>query len=172
MTKAKTRTEDTKLLLIDFEEWTDKNLLFEESSLYDYFANHQFLCMIFEEPSLNAPLCDNKFIGFKRLSFSEDFIQNDVKKVWNEVRNLIFESRLEEKIILDKEGNPSINSKTGLYKTSINFPKSRDGIVFVRGGSLDSSVKTEEVNGIKMYRQYIWIKGTYIVELLNDTEIL
>lgn len=172
MTKAKTRTEDTKLLSIDFEEWTDEHLLFEESSLYDYFANYQFLCMIFEEPSLNAPLCDNKFIGFKRLSFSEDFIQKDVKKVWNEVRNLIFENKLEEKILLDKDGNPSINSKTGLYKTSINFPKSRDGIVFVRGGSLDSSVKTEEVNGIKMYRQYIWIKGTYIVELLNDIEIL
>ncbi|MCI8509568.1 MAG: restriction endonuclease [Lachnospiraceae bacterium] len=172
MTKTKNRTEDTKLFAIEFNEWTDDKLLFEESSLYDYFTNHQFLYMIFEEPSIDAPLSENKFIGFKRLTFSDDFIQREVKKLWNEVRSLIFEKRLTETIILDKEGKPYINSKTGVYKTSINFPKSRDNVLFVRGGGLDSSVKTEEVNEIKMYRQYVWIKGTYIVQLLNDTAIL
>lgn len=172
MTSRASRTEDTKLFAIDFEEWSDSEIAFEESTLYDYFANHQLLCMLFEEPSTDAPLYENKFIDFKRLSFSEDFIQNEVKNIWNEVRNLIFEKRLVETQVKYKDGNPIINKKSGTIKTSINFPKAKDNIVFVRGGGLDASVKTEEVNGIKMYRQYVWIKGSYIVEMLNQLKSL
>ncbi len=172
MTVEGNRTEDTKLFAIDFEEWSDSDIAFEESSIYDYFANHQFLCMLFEEPSIDAPLCYNKFIGFKRFSFSEEFIQNDVRKIWEEVRSLVLENRLIETVLLSKEGKPIINKKTGTIKTSINFPKSKENIVFVRGGGLDSSVKTEEVNGIKMYKQYVWIKGSYIVEYLNRVQLL
>lgn len=166
------RTEDTKLFAIDFEEWADKDALFEESSMYDYFANHQLLCMVFEEPSMDAPLCDNKFLGFKRLSFSEEFIENEVRKIWEEVRCLVLEKKLVETVSLNKAGQPIINKKTGTVKTSINFPKSKENIVFVRGGGLDASVKTEEVNGIKMYKQYVWIKGSYIADMLSKLQLL
>ncbi len=172
MTAEGNRTEDTKLFAIDFEEWTDKDISFEESRVYDYFANHQLLCILYEEPSTDAALCDNRFLGFKRLSFNEEIIQNDVRKIWEEVRNLVIENRLKETMFVNKEGQPIINKKTGTVKTSINFPKSKDNIVFVRGGGLDSNVKTEEVNGIKMYKQYVWIKGTYIVNALNRLNLL
>lgn len=172
MTQNGNRTEDTKLMPIDFDEWMDKEISFEESSLYDYFANHQLLCIIFEEPSTDAQLCDNKFLGFKRLSFCDEFIHNEVEKIWNEVRALIIENRLEETVAYDKDGKPIINKKTQTQKTSINFPKSKNNNVFVRGGGLDASVKTEEVNGIKMYKQYIWIKGLYIVDVLSNLQML
>lgn len=172
VTTEGTRTEDTKLLAIDFEEWTDKDVLFEESSIYDYFANHQLLCMMFEEPSVDAPLCDNKFLGFKRLSFSEEFIENEVRKIWEEVRCLVLEKKLVETVSLNKAGQPITNKKTGTVKTSINFPKSKENIVFVRGGGLDASTKTEEVNGIKMYKQYVWIKGSYIANMLSGLQLL
>lgn len=172
ITTAGNRTEDTKLFAIDFEEWTDSSIAFEESSAYDYFANHQLLCMLFEEPSMGAPLCDNKFLGFKRLTFSEEFIQSEVRKIWEEVRSLILERKLIETVYLDKVGRPIVNKKTGTVKTSVNFPKSKENIVFVRGGGLDASVKTEEVNGIKMYRQYVWIKGSYIVKELKQLQLL
>lgn len=166
------RTEDTKLFAIDFEEWADEDIPFEESSMYDYFANHQLLCIMFEEPSINAPLCDNKFLGFKRLSFSEEFIQNEVRKIWEKVRCLVLEKRLVETVSVDQDGHPKINKKTGIVRTSINFPKSKENVVFIRGGGADSSKKTEEVNGIKMYKQYVWMKGSYIVNLLNGLQLL
>ncbi len=172
MTEEGNRTEDTKLFSIDFEEWTDENIEFEKSRLYDYFANYQFLCMMFEEPSLDAPLSENKFIGFKRLSFADEFIQEEVRKIWGEVRRLIWENRLLETQEVDKQGKVRINLKSGTAKTSLNFPKAKDNIVFVRGSGIDASVKTEEVNGIKMYKQYVWIKGSYIVNELNQLEIL
>lgn len=171
LTKAETRTEDMKLFPIDFEEWTDKDTAFEDSMIYDYFSNHQLLCMIFEEPSTEAKLTENKFIGFKRLSFNDDFLQNVVKMVWKEIRELIKEQKLTEEIVYDKTGNPRIN-KNGTVMTSLNFPKSKDNIVFVRGSGLDSSVKTEEINGIKMYRQYIWLKGAYVVYALKQLKLL
>ena len=171
-TKIGSRTEDTKLIPIDFEEWMDREVSFEESRLYDYFANHQLLCMMFEEPSIDSPLYENKFLGFKRLSFSDEFIHNEVEKIWNEVRMLIMEKRLVESWVYDKKGKPIINKKTNTQKTSINFPKSKNNIVFVRGSGLDASVKTEEVNGIKMYKQYVWIKGLYIVDVLSNVQML
>ena len=172
MTLAGNRTEDTKLLSIDFEEWTDKKIEFEDSIIYDYFANHQFLCMLFEEPSENAPLLNNRFIGFKRLSFTEEFIQSEVRKIWKEIRSLIWENRLVETIEMDKQGRPKINGKSGTIKTSLNFPKSKNNFVFIRGGGQDASVKTEVVNGIKMYKQYVWIKGSHIVNELSRKDIL
>lgn len=172
MTVAGGRTEDTKLVAVDFEEWTDRGIAFEESSIYDYFANHQFLCMLFEEPSKDAPLCDNKFLGFKRLSFCEGFIQGEVKKTWDEVRRLVWNQELAETVELDKMGNPRINKKTGTVKKSINFPKSRDHIVFLRGGGLDARTKTEKVNGINMYKQYVWVKGSYIAGALQKIRLL
>ncbi len=172
MTMEGNRTEDTKLFVIDFDEWTDKNILFEESAAYDFFANHQLLCMIFEEPSQAAPLCDNKFLGFKRLIFRDEFIQGEVRKIWEEVRSLIWEGKLTETVSLNKEGEPIVNKKTRTFRTEINFPKSRNNLVFVRGGGVDASVKTEEVNGIKMYKQYVWIKGSYIVGELKKLPLL
>lgn len=171
LTTTGARTEDTKLFLIDFEEWTDKDIIFEDSLVYDYFANHQLLCMMFEEPSNSEGLFQNKFIGFKRLSFSDGFIQDTVRNVWEEIKGLVNENRLKEELVFDKKGNPRIN-KNGVYMTSINFPKSKDSNVFVRGSGLNSNAKKEEVNGIKMYRQHVWIKGLYIVERLNQLPFL
>lgn len=171
LTKAETRTEDMKLFSIDFEEWTDQNIVFEDSMIYDYFANHQLLCMVFEEPSIEAKLTENKFIGFKRLSFNDELIHTVVKKVWEEIRELVNEQKLSEEIVYDKAGKVRIN-KNGTEMKKLNFPKSKDNVVFVRGSGLDSSVKTEEVNGISMYRQYIWLKGTYVVDALRQLPLL
>lgn len=165
VTDKGSRTEDMKLFSIDFSELIQPDITFEESSFYEYFANHQFLCIVFEEPSIEAPLSQNRFLGFKRISFSDDFIDKNVKPVWERIRKLIFEKGLKDVIRCDKNGKPIIN-KTGVVSSAPNFPKSSEGIVFVRGGSKDSSAKTEEVNGIKMYRQFIWIKGSYIAKEL------
>lgn len=170
LTTTGARTEDMKLFRIDFDEWMDENIQFEDSFIYDYFANHQFLYMVFEEPSIEAQLSENKFLGFKRVDFDDNFLENEVKKVWLEVRRLIKDNLLEETMDY-KDGKPVVNAN-GVIKSSVNFPKSRDYNVFVRGSSTDSGYKNEIVNGIRMYRQYIWIKGSYIARILQEKDYL
>lgn len=58
------------------------------------------------------------------------------------------------------------------YRSAPNFPKSREGIVFVRGKGSDSTNKPEMVNGISMYRQWVWVKGSYIADRLSGIEYL
>lgn len=171
VTATGSRTEDMKLFPIDFSEWSEEEATFEGSALYDYFANHQFLCSVFEEPDKNALLSQNKFLGFKRFYFSEEFIHKDVKKIWEEVRALIQERRLTETVVLDKSGAARKN-KAGTVRTQLNFPKSKDGSVFIRGSGTDSTRKPVQLNGIAMYRQYVWVKGTYIVRELKGIPFL
>ena len=106
------RTEDMKLFQIDFEEWTNPNILFEDSFVYSYFNGQQFLCIIFEEPSKNAKLLDNKFLGFKRLAIDESVLENDIKNVWEIIRDLVNNDKLKEELVRDKEGNLRLTPKT------------------------------------------------------------
>lgn len=173
VTKAGLRTEDMKLFCIDFEELTNPDIQFEDSSFRDYFANNQMLCIVFEEPSTDAPFKDNKLLGFKRLTFDDNFINTQVKPIWDDIRRLIFNNKLIDVIKIDKKtGQPKINKGTGTIQSAPNFPKSSDGLIFVRGSGSDSTNKPEEVNGIRMYRQYIWIKGVYIAHRLSEINFL
>lgn len=169
-TPSEHRVEDTKLMPIKFEEWIDQTLKFENSTLYSYFTN-PFLFILFEEPSSDSPLSQNTFKGFKRVNFSEDFIYDDVKNIWDVVRDLIINDKLKNETITDKTGKPIIN-KTGLLRKAPNFPKSSESDIFLRGTGSDSTKKTLTLNNIKMYRQYLWIKGAVINDILNEHDYI
>lgn len=182
------RTEDMKLFKIDFTEITQSEISddferreyrFEDSDLYTYFSEHEFLCIVFEEaeskivetPSgmfvkIPHKLGDNKFIGFKRLVFSDAFIDEKVRTVWEDTRNKILNGTLIDVVQRRKDGSVIIN-KNGQIKSAPNFIKSKENDVFIRGSGKDSSHKTEYINGIKMLPQYVWIKGVSIIEELN-----
>ncbi len=164
-------TEDFKFFSVNFDEIRNPNLKFEDSSFYKYFTEHIFLCILFQEPykptgGKRIPLSENKFEGFKRIFIDEDFIQTEVKKTWLEVRDLVINNKLIDVIERDKFGNPKIN-KTGVVSSAPNFPKSKTNAVFLRGGSADSTVKTEYVNGIQMYMQYVWIRRDVFLKMLE-----
>ena len=160
------RTEDTKLFRIDFDEWLDRDAQFEDSQIYDYFANHQFLCIQFKE-TIEGEILQSKFVGFKRLVFSQDFIDMNARYIWDSVRDTVFSGQLRESYVLDKNGN-RIPNRAGTYKTFINFPKSSDRMkLFVRGGGEDSTKKTLNLCGIQMYTQFVWIRGEDIIDLLS-----
>lgn len=171
-TRLGARTEDTKLFKIDFTEWTDSDLLFDESFAYNYFSAQQFLCIIFQEPSSEALLLDNEFMGFKRLVFSEEIIEAEVKPVWEKIRDLVNNNKLTETVMLKKDGTPIINKKTQTVRTQLNFPKSENHTFFVRGSGTDSTYKNFELNGIKMYAQYLWMKGSVLNMMLGEVEFI
>lgn len=172
ITPAGGRTEDMKLKHIDFDEWADRNLDFEESELYAYFCEHSFLCPVFCEHD-NADSSKTTFEGFKRFAFDEAFIENEVKRTWEDSRNLIHHNKLEWEYIYDNQGNKRKN-KSGSYMGAPNFPKSSEYDVFFRGGANVSTdaTRTEIVNGIKMLPQFFWLKGSYIADKLQTLSYL
>lgn len=170
-TKKQTRTEDTKLFPIDFDE-IELDPDFEESQFYTYFSEKQFIFAIFEEPDSESKLLKNKFLGFKRVSFDDHFIDNYVHKAWEHTRNLVLNDNLVEETVISKQtGRPIIN-KNGTPKTKLNFIKGSENPIFVRGSGKDSKHKPLRVNGIDMYAQWIWIKGSIINEILNSLDYI
>lgn len=170
LTEKGKRTEDMKLFKINFDEITNTDEHFDNSEFFDYFAENQILCILFEEHD-SKDFSRNTFLGFKRLSFSDEFIDLNVKSVWNRIRELVIYKELKDIPILDSKGNKKIN-KTGVAQSAPNFPKSSEGVIFVRGDSSDSTKKPELVNGISMYRQYIWIKGTYLSQKMDEKDFI
>lgn len=170
------RTEDAKFLPVDFDEVMDKSITFEESSCYDYFYNGTFLFSIFKEPYKPAPgkkvpLSECEFLGFKRISFDDDFVNHEVKKTWNRVRHLICYSELKDVVVCTKDGRPIINP-SGSIKSAPNFPKASEGEVFLRGTSTDATYKPICINGVHMTFQNFWIRGDYLVNRLNQVDYL
>ena len=168
LTKSGARTEDMELFTIDFEEFVD-DALFDESLFFEYFNNNQLLCMVFNEPSHGAPLTENTFLGFKRMAFDDEFIDAQVSRVWHAIKRLIVNNELVDVVSYDKAGKPIING-TGVIRSAPNFPKSSEGVVFVRGTSSNSTHKPECVNGISMYKQQIWIKGSYAAKRMEEED--
>lgn len=166
------RTEDMKMNHIDFGEWANRNTNFEDSEVYGYFCEHSFLCPIFCEHD-KADTSKTTFEGFKRFAFDDDFIENEVRRTWEDSRNLIFSNNLKWKDKTDSHGK-RIRNNSGGYVGSPNFPKSSKYMVFFRGGARNSTeeTRTECVNGIKMLPQFFWLKGSFIAGKLREIPYL
>ncbi|MCQ2252476.1 MAG: hypothetical protein MJZ61_03385 [Bacteroidales bacterium] len=115
------------------------------------------------------------FVGFKRIFFDEDFIQTEVRKTWEEVRDLIINNKLRIVDEIDKSGNVIINP-SGTIKQSPNFPKKgkigspERHEIFIRGGAptTEDKYKTQIVNGLRMMPQSVWLSKEYIMKKLGD----
>ena len=169
-TRTGGRTEDTKLLMVDFSEITDTTVQFEDSTLYSFFSEQKILFSVFEEVNPDE-YESNVFKGFKLISFEDKFIEDTVRLVWDRTRSLILDKKLKLVITEDKNGQPILNKK-GLIEEAPNFPKARECDVFLRGSGKDSTEKTFEINGLRMYPQFYWIKGSYLVKMLNQIDFL
>ena len=191
LTEKGGKTEDMKLDRIYFGEWLSSDVEFEESEVYSYFSEHSFLCPIFKEIGDMKPRKKGEsktdyserieressliiFEGFKRLTFDDVFMYDEVKKTWDDSRNLVAMRKLKWIFDRDKNGKKIKNQKSKSYRGAPNFPKSEQYNVFFRGGNNDTRYKsrTECVNGIKMLPQYFWIKGDFIVDKLKDTPFI
>jgi DNA mismatch repair protein MutH len=190
ITPTGSRTEDMKLSHIDFEEWLDKDMDFQDSDVYSYFCEHSFLCPVFcergdmakkrkselkkeYENRIKRESKKTTFEGFKRFAFDDEFIESEVKRVWEDSRNLVYQKKLKWEYTVDNDGNTIVN-KSGSYRGAPNFPKSEDYIVFFRGGENDSrdEARSVVINGVHMLPQFFWLKGTFIADKLKTIEYL
>ncbi|PEA54959.1 restriction endonuclease [Bacillus pseudomycoides] len=166
------RTEDMKFDTIDFDEWINREIEFEDSYIYDFFANQSMLFIIFKETDKDTPLEQTVFKGFKRVQFDDDFLYSKVKPVWDRVRELVWNNKLTVSVMKDTNGNTRITPKTGLPMEEVNFPKSKNSDIFLRGTGNDATTKTLVLNGQRMYQQQFWLKGSALVNILKDIPYL
>ena len=172
ITPKGSKTEDMKLKHIDFAEWADRDIDFEESDIYNYFCEHSFLCPVFCEYDSNSQ-DKTVFEGFKRFAFDDKFIEEEVRRTWEDSRRLIHRNELEWEYQYDSNGNKRKNG-SGAYIGAPNFPKSSQYMVFFRGGANVSTEKTrtECVNGIRMLPQFFWLNGSFIANKLKEIPYL
>lgn len=180
-----TRTEDTKLFSVDFDELTEERVededgtlrekVFEDSNLYHYLHDNKLLCVVFQEdhPSDDGKIIlgDNKFLGFKIIDLSDDEIISEARRTWVETRNLIKRGELRFVPCLNKQGQQRITPKTGIPMGAPNLPKAEDHLLFFRGTGHNARDKVS-LNGVTMLRQDYWIKGKFLVEKLKSTPII
>lgn len=164
----KQKTEDMKFEPIDFNEWTNKSIKFEDSYIYNFFLN-PILLIIFRKTDKKTPLLDTVFKGFKRLTFDEDILKDELQSTWNKVRELVWTNSVKMEFMHNKKGELMITSKTKRPKMQNNLPKSSEYIFFLRGTGSNANSKPLVLNGISMYNQYIWIKGAYLMPIINNT---
>lgn len=173
ISNRKKRTEDVKFCPINFDEFCDPNIEFEDSEVYSYFSEHQFYFVVFQEPSAKADLQKNVFLGFKRLTFDSDFLDVRLRAYWNSIRELVWNNELKDVPKINKKtGKPIWNKKSQTWSTAPNLPKSKDSMIFCRGTGTDAGRKTECVNGVRMYHQDVWVRGTDIVNMLAKEEFI
>lgn len=155
--------EDMKLFQPNFVDWTRESD-FEESAIYEYFSGHHFIFIIYRHDGN-----DVVFQGFKRIFFDEKFIIDNVKKTWDDVRDLIMNNKLCIIRKKNKKGEYIIN-KSGTYMESPNFPKKATHNIFVRGGATTSEekYKTLKINGLKMIPQSIWLSRDIVKKLIEN----
>ena len=155
--------EDMKLFQPNLVDWT-RETDFEESAIYEYFSGHHFIFIIYRYEGRNVI-----FDGFKRIFFEEKVIMDNVKKTWDDVRDLIINKKLKIERTTNKNGIAVIN-KSGTFKESPNFPKLSTHKVFIRGGASKTldKYKTLEINGLKMLPQFVWLDKKYVQELINQ----
>lgn len=165
------RTEDMKLNpSIDFDELCDPAVEFEDSAFAAPFIDSTMVVAVLEEQYRDCPLYHCRFMGFKTLWLGTYL--DAARALWDGMRDLIFNNRLIDAPVLKKDGTPRVTPKTGMPMTAPNWPKSRNGILFVRGTGTDANDKPVTVNGVRMYRQNVWIKGTELAAQLSDVEHL
>ncbi len=157
--------ESMKLFTPNFKEWMEEKT-FDDSFLYEYFIEHQFLFIVYQYDSDGI-----RFKGFKRVVVPDEFINNDVKKFWTDVRSLIKEKRLRIEKRFKKNGEPRINKKSGEQSEAPNFPKEKDYNIFMRGSASESiaRLKTLELNGLKMIPQEIWLSKRATLSLYKNS---
>ena len=182
------RTEDLKLSACpldfsDFQIIDGEQKKFEDTDVYSFFNDYRLLCPVFQEhprmivgPDGKKMITqviygENTFEGFKILELGTDEIMSSVRASWEEAKRLVQTGELTVTVMRRKDGSVRYTAKTEIEMLQTNLPKALDNVIFFRGTGKDATDKVI-VNGLKMLRQNYWVKGTYVVELLNKMKYL
>ncbi len=161
--------EDTKFYTVDFNEFLNPDLAFEDSEIYRYFNESQFVFMMTEEDRAHAAPEEKRFLGFKRFALPEEVVHGEVRRCFESTHDLIANGKLRFVAEIDPEtGQPRMN-KSGTVKGAPNFPKSSECQVFIKGSGANAHSRTEVLPGVPMYKQQVWWGKDLTKRLLDAT---
>ncbi|WP_410503317.1 MutH/Sau3AI family endonuclease (plasmid) [Exiguobacterium acetylicum] len=166
LTEKGAHVEDTKLFPLDLTETLDE-AEYEKSLIYYELRDSQLLFMMFKTVKGQNRL-DDVFQGFKHFVMPEELIEEDAQNTWTEIRSIMSENRLASVPVLNKDGTQRLSPKTRVPMEATNLPKSEEYTFFLKGTSSDALNKNVQINGVRIYRQNIWMKGKVVASLLNE----
>ncbi len=151
--------ESMSFMPIDFNEWVSVSD-WNSSSLYKYFKEKTLVLFIFQQYPIGNRVADDEmtFLDVKLWKMSEYDLNHGLKEVWDEVRYLIIENKLE--IIPHQRKNDVI------FKN--NLPSSKfNELGHLRPGGKNGQDKIELPTGQKIVKQRFWFNVSYVQEIIN-----
>lgn len=160
ITGTNTPAESMSFMQVDFEEWM-KAPDWHASSLYQYFHEKVLIFFIFQQYPSGSRVADDEMTFLKAVAWkmSDYDLEHGLKEVWDEVRGLIGDGRLEITTV-EQRGGRRIN-KNNL--PSIKF----NGLGHLRPGGKDGQDTVALPDGQKIVRQRFWLNASYVKEIIG-----
>ena len=160
LTGTNTPAESMSFMNIDFKEWVDSPD-WHASSLYRYFHDKVLVFFIFQQYPSGKRVADDEmtFLKAKAWKMPDYDLEHGLKEVWDEVRDLLKNNRLEIKAVTQKNGR-QVN-KNNL--PSMNFNE----LGHLRPGAKNGEDKVTLPDGQRIVRQRFWFNSSYVKEILG-----
>ena len=160
LTGTNTPAESMSFMNIDFKEWVDSPDWYA-SSLYRYFHDKVLVFFIFQQYPSGKRVADDEmtFLKAKAWKMPDYDLEHGLKEVWDEVRDLLKNNRLEIKAVTQKNGR-QVN-KNNL--PSMNFNE----LGHLRPGAKNGEDKVTLPDGQRIVRQRFWFNSSYVKEILG-----
>lgn len=146
---------------IDFEKWLNTEK-WENSPLYQYFADRYFLFFVFRQFTSGKRVADDEmtFAGVKVWTMSEYDLQHGLKQVWYETCRLLKNNELIITPVLQKNGK--VINKNNLPSSKFNY------LGHLRPGAVNGNDKVQLPTGQSIVKQRFWFNREYVKEIINS----
>lgn len=152
--------EAMSFMPVDFKEWSEA-FSWESSSLYKYFNEKTLVLFIFQQYPSGKRVEDTEmtFLNAKVWKMSEYDLNHGLREVWERVRYLINEDKLEITPIKQKSGK--IINKNNLPSGQFNT------LGHLRPGGTNGDDKVLLSTGQRIGKQRFWFNNEYVKEIID-----
>lgn len=152
--------EAMSFMPVNFEEWVS-DIYWESSSLFTYFNEKVLVFFIFQQYPSGKRVDDDEmtFLGVKVWKMSDYDLTHGLKEVWEEVRCLIKQNKLE--ITSLEQSNGRVINKNNLPTSKFNE------LGHLRPGAKNGSDKVLLPTGQRIVKQRFWFNIKYVEEVIN-----
>lgn len=152
--------EAMSFMPVNFDEWVS-DTCWENNSLYQYFNEKVLVFFIFQQFPNGKRVEDSEitFLDVKVWKMPDYDLTHGLKEVWEEVRYLIKQNKLEI-TSLEQSNGRAINKN--------NLPSSKfNELGHLRPGAKNGSDKVSLPTGQRIVKQRFWFNIKYVEEVIN-----
>ena len=152
--------EAMSFMPINFDDWI-KTAYWKDSSLHKYFKEKVLVLFIFQQFPNGKRVNDSEmtFLGVKIWKMPDYDLTHGLKEIWEEVRYLIKQNKLEI---------TSLEQSDGKIINKNNLPSSKfNGLGHLRPGAKNGSDKVLLPTGQRIVKQRFWFNVNYVEEIIK-----